>query len=68
MKPRAQTHTNYVCFHELILATSNMTEGAQQYVIFTVGCDSVPLQEEKIMCALVERIYLILVSREGNHD
>ena len=45
-----------------------MTEGAQQYVIFTVGCDLVPLQEEKIMCALVERIYLILVSREGNHD
>ena len=35
--------------------------------IFTVGWALVPTQEEKSICALVERIYLIIVSREENH-
>ena len=35
--------------------------------IFSVGQALVPTQEEKTICALVERIYLIIVSREGNH-
>ena len=35
--------------------------------IFAVGWALVPTQEEKTICALVERIYLIIVSREGNH-
>ena len=35
--------------------------------IFAVGWVLVPTQEEKTICALVERIYLIIVSREGNH-
>ena len=35
--------------------------------IFAVGQALVPTQEEKTICALVERIYLIIVSREGNH-
>ena len=26
-----------------------------------------PTQEEKTICALVERIYLVIASREGNH-
>ena len=34
MKPRARKHANYVCFHILILAISNMAEGAKQYVHF----------------------------------
>ena len=34
--------------------------------IFAVGPALVPTQEEKTICALVERIYLIIVSREGN--
>ena len=35
--------------------------------IFTVGRALVPTKEEKTICALVERIYLIIVLREGNH-
>ena len=35
--------------------------------IFAVGWALVPTQEEKTICALVERIYLVIVSREGNH-
>ena len=35
--------------------------------IFAVGWALVPTQEDKTTCALVERIYLIIVSREGNH-
>ena len=35
--------------------------------IFAVGRALVPTQEEKTICSLVERIYLIIVSREGNH-
>ena len=35
--------------------------------IFAIGWALVPTQEEKTICALVERIYLIIVSREGNH-
>ena len=35
--------------------------------IFAVGWALVPTQEEKSICALVERIYLIIVSREENH-
>ena len=35
--------------------------------IFAVGRALVPTQEDKTTCALVERIYLIIVSREGNH-
>ena len=35
--------------------------------IFAVGWALVPTQEEKAICALVNRIYLIIVSREGNH-
>ena len=34
---------------------------------FAVEWALVPTQEEKTICALVERIYLIIVSREGNH-
>ena len=34
VKPRARKHVNYVCFHKLILAASNMAEGAKQYVHF----------------------------------
>ena len=34
---------------------------------FAVGRAFVPTQEEKTICALVERIYLTIVSREGNH-
>ena len=34
MKPRARKHANYVCFHKLILATSNMAEGAKKYEHF----------------------------------
>ena len=44
-----------------------MTEGAKQYMHFAVGRALVPTQEEKNTCALVERLYLIIVSREGNH-
>ena len=35
--------------------------------IFAFGRVLVPTQEEKTICELVERIYLIIVSREGNH-
>ena len=35
--------------------------------IFAVGRALVPTQEEKTIYALVERIYLIIVLREGNH-
>ena len=35
--------------------------------IFAVGRALVPTQEEKTICVLVERIYLIIVLREGNH-
>ena len=67
MKPRARKHANYVCFHKLILATSNMAERAKQYVHFRCWQALVPTQKEKTICALVERIYLIIVSRERNH-
>ena len=67
MKPRARKHANYVCFHKLILATSNTAEGAKQLCIFGVGRALLPSQEEKTICTLVERIYLIIVSRERNN-
>ena len=35
--------------------------------IFAVGLASVPTQEKTPICAFVERTYLIIVSREGNH-
>ena len=35
--------------------------------IFAFGRALVPTQEEKTRCELVERIYLIIVSREGNN-
>ena len=35
-------------------------------VIFAVGRALVSTQEGKTICALVERIYLIIVSKEGN--
>ena len=34
---------------------------------FAVQWALVSTQEEKTICAMVERIYLIIVSREGNH-
>ena len=34
--------------------------------IFSIGRALLPTQEEKTICTLVERIYLIIVSREGN--
>ena len=48
MKPQAQKHANYVCFHKLILATSNMAEGRNSICIFPVGRALVPTQEEKL--------------------
>ena len=42
-------------------------KGRNSMCIFTVGRALVPTQEDKSICALVERIYLIIVSREGNH-
>ena len=42
-------------------------KGRNSMCIFSVGQALVPTQEEKTICALVERIYLIIVSREGNH-
>ena len=42
-------------------------KGRNSMCIFAVGQALVPTQEEKTICALVERIYLIIVSREGNH-
>ena len=41
-------------------------QGRTNMCIFAVGPVLVPTQEEKTKCALVERIYLIIVSREGN--
>ena len=41
-------------------------KGRNSMYIFAVGRALVPTQEEKL-CALVERICLIIVSREGNH-
>ena len=35
--------------------------------IFAVGWALVPAQEGKTICALVKRIYLIIVLRERNH-
>ena len=42
-------------------------KGRNSMCIFAVGRALVPTQEEKTICALVERIYLVIVSREGNH-
>ena len=67
MKPRAQKHANYVCFHKSILATSNIAEGAKQYVHFRCWAGLRVHTRRKTICALVERIHLIIVSREGNH-
>ena len=43
-------------------------KGQTSMCIFAVGWALVPTQEEKTICALLRRIYLIIVSREGNHD
>ena len=67
MKLRAQKHANYVCFHKLILGTSNMAERAKHYVHFRCWAGLSAHTRKKTKCALVERIYLIIVSREGNH-
>ena len=42
-------------------------KGQNSMCISAVGRALVPTQEEKTVCALVERTYLIIVSREGNH-
>ena len=42
-------------------------KGRNSMCIFAIGQALVPTQEDKTTCALVERIYLIIVSREGNH-
>ena len=42
-------------------------KGQNSMCISAVGRALVPTQEEKTICALVERTYLIIVSREGNH-
>ena len=42
-------------------------KGRNSMCIFAVERALVPTQEEKTVFALVERIYLIKVSREGNH-
>ena len=44
-----------------------MTERAKQYVHFHCWMGLSAHTRRKIICALVERIYLIIVSREGNH-
>ena len=52
VKPTAQKHANYVCFHKLILATSNMAEGAKQYVHFHCWAGlSAHTRRQKYMCA-----------------
>ena len=57
MKPRTRKHANYVCFRKLILVLSYMAEGTKQYVYFRCWLG---------LSALVGRIYLIIVSREGD--
>ena len=42
-------------------------KGRNSMCIFAVGRTSVPTQEKTTICAFVERTYLIIVSREGNH-
>ena len=44
-----------------------MAEGAKQYVHFRCWGTSVPTQEKTTICTFVERTYLVIVSREGNH-
>ena len=41
-------------------------QGRTNMCIFSIGRALLPTQEEKTICTLVERIYLIIVSREGN--
>ena len=55
MKPRERKHANYVCFHKLILATSNVAKLRNSMCIFAVGRALVPTQEEKTICAHTRR-------------
>ena len=71
LKPWAWKHANYVCFHKLIHATSNMAEGTKQYVHFSLlGRPESPHKNKKTICALMERnqapFYMVLVLREGH--
>ena len=54
-------------FINQFLQQATWLKGRNSMCIFAVGRALVPTQEEKTICALVERIYLIIVSREGNH-
>ena len=54
-------------FHKLILQQATWLKERNSMCNFAVEWALVPTQEEKTICALVERIYLIIVSREGNH-
>ena len=50
VKPQARKHANDVCFHKLILATSNMTERAKQYVHFCCWTGLSAHTRRKTMC------------------
>ena len=67
----ARRHANYVCFHKLILATSNMAEGAKQYVHFRrwEGLNA-HTRIKNYMCIGGKKLRFILSDyglREGNH-
>ena len=56
----------YVFINQFLQQTAWL-KGKNEMCIFAVGQPLVLIQKEKTICPLVERIYLIIVSREGNH-
>ena len=56
----------YVFINQFLQQTTWL-KGQNEMCIFAVGQALLPIQKEKTICPLVERIYLIIVSREGNH-
>ena len=61
-------HGNYLCFHKLILATSNMAEGAKQYVHFRCWTGlGAHTRRKNYMCIGGRKLHFILVLREKNH-
>ena len=54
-------------FINQFLQQATWLKGQNSMCIFAFGRVLESTQEEKTICALVERIHLIIVSREGNH-
>ena len=54
-------HANYLCFHKLILATSNMAEGAKRYVHFCCWAGlSAHTRRKNYMCIGGRKLHFIL--------